>query len=346
MACTTPSSGPLARNRSSRRAAGWWRSFPRSSRSTPVAHPSSPPPAALRTPASSPRSARRWLNSGRSIPASTSSTSTSSSARWSSCPRSTWIRCAPCCLDARRAAGADRAAPAPGAPAIRPRHEQPARRGGLPGSAWLGFAFRSRFASRDRSLRAEAHRSAGRKKNRAAHSRRLPASRSLARWSRVLRRPSRRRAALAHRRASRRSPAAVAAPAVARRNVLKHRLRSRIRLLRSDLFAALQGEHYDLIVTNPPYVSALAMRRLPPEYRHEPRLALAAGRDGLDLVRRIVAAARAYLTPDGVLACEVGAARPALERAYPRLPFTWPAVSHPAGGVFLIGRAQLPADLE
>jgi len=137
-----------------------------------------------------------------------------------------------------------------------------------------------------------------------------------------------------------------AALVVARRNVLKHRLRSRIRLLRSDLFAALEGGHYDLIVTNPPYVATSAMRRLPPEYRHEPRLALAAGRDGLDLVRRIVAAARAYLTPDGVLACEVGAARPALERAYPRLPFTWPAVGHPAGDVFLIERAQLPADLE
>jgi ribosomal protein L3 glutamine methyltransferase len=88
------------------------------------------------------------------------------------------------------------------------------------------------------------------------------------------------------------------------------------------------------------------MRRLPPEYRHEPRLALAAGRDGLDLVRRILAAARAYLTSDGMLACEVGAARTAVERAYPRLPFSWPAVTHPAGGVFLIERAQLPADLE
>jgi ribosomal protein L3 glutamine methyltransferase len=137
-----------------------------------------------------------------------------------------------------------------------------------------------------------------------------------------------------------------AALAVARRNILKHRLRSRIRLLRSDLFAALEGERYDLIVTNPPYVSAPAMRRLPPEYRYEPRLALAAGRDGLDFVRRIVAAAGAYLTPGGVLACEVGAARPAVERAYPRLPLTWPAVSYPAGGVFLIERAQLPADLE
>ena len=137
-----------------------------------------------------------------------------------------------------------------------------------------------------------------------------------------------------------------AALVVAGRNVLKHRLRSRIRLLRSDLFAALEGEHYDLIVTNPPYVATSAMRRLPPEYRYEPTLALAAGRDGLDLVRRIVAAARAYLAPDGVLACEVGAARPGVERAYPRLPFTWPAVKHPAGGVFLIERAQLPADLE
>jgi ribosomal protein L3 glutamine methyltransferase len=139
------------------------------------------------------------------------------------------------------------------------------------------------------------------------------------------------------------SPAALV---VARRNVLKHHLRSRIRLLRSDLFTALEGEHYDVILTNPPYVSAPAMRRLPPEYRHEPRLALAAGRDGLDVVRRIVAAARACLAPEGVLACEVGAARPAVERAYPRLPFAWPAVSNPAGGVFLIRRAQLPENLE
>ena len=139
------------------------------------------------------------------------------------------------------------------------------------------------------------------------------------------------------------SPAALV---VARRNILKHQLGSRIRLLRSDLFAALEGECYDVILTNPPYVSAPAMRRLPPEYRYEPRLALAAGRDGLDVVRRIVAAARAYLTPDGVLACEVGATRPAVERAYPRVPFTWPAVGPAAGGVFLIERAQLPADLE
>jgi ribosomal protein L3 glutamine methyltransferase len=139
------------------------------------------------------------------------------------------------------------------------------------------------------------------------------------------------------------SPAALA---VAGRNVLKHHLGSRIRLLRSDLFAALEGEHYDVILTNPPYVSAPAMRRLPPEYRYEPRLALAAGRDGLDVVRRIVAAARTSLTPGGVLACEVGAARPAVERAYPQLPFAWPAVSNPAGGVFLIGRAQLPENLE
>jgi ribosomal protein L3 glutamine methyltransferase len=138
------------------------------------------------------------------------------------------------------------------------------------------------------------------------------------------------------------SPAALV---VARRNILKHHLGSRIRVLRSDLFAALQGEHYDVILTNPPYVSAPAMLRLPPEYRYEPRLALAAGRDGLDVVRRIIAAASAYLSPEGVLACEVGAGRPALERAYPRLPFTWPAVSPQTGGVFLIERAQLPMDL-
>jgi ribosomal protein L3 glutamine methyltransferase len=134
--------------------------------------------------------------------------------------------------------------------------------------------------------------------------------------------------------------------AVAARNVRRHRLGGRIRLLRSDLFGELQNERYDLIVTNPPYVSALSMRRLPAEYRFEPKLALAAGRDGLDLVRRIVGGARARLTRGGMLACEVGSARSAVERAYRRLPFTWPTLANPAGGVFLIKREKLPADLE
>ena len=128
---------------------------------------------------------------------------------------------------------------------------------------------------------------------------------------------------------------------VARINVARHRLRRRVRLLRSDLFDSLRGERYDLIVTNPPYVSASAIRALPPEYDYEPRAALAAGRDGLDFVRCILREATSHLNPRGLLVCEVGDARRALERAYPQLPFVWPETSDVAGCVFLLEREQL-----
>jgi ribosomal protein L3 glutamine methyltransferase len=117
------------------------------------------------------------------------------------------------------------------------------------------------------------------------------------------------------------SDVSTAALEVAKRNVRKHR--ARVRLVRSDLFHALKNERYDLILTNPPYVTARSMRRLPPEYRHEPRLALAAGEDGLDIVRRIVADAPSHLAPGGLLVCEVGDARPAVERALASLPLIW-----------------------
>lgn len=117
------------------------------------------------------------------------------------------------------------------------------------------------------------------------------------------------------------SPAALA---VARRNVRLHRLEGRVRPVRSDLFAALRGRRYDLIVTNPPYVPSPAMRRLPAEYRHEPALALEAGRSGLDLVARILAEAPAHLEKGGLLVCEVGDRRTALERKFARLPLLWP----------------------
>jgi ribosomal protein L3 glutamine methyltransferase len=129
---------------------------------------------------------------------------------------------------------------------------------------------------------------------------------------------------------------------VARINIARFKLQRRIRLVRSDLFAALEGEFYDLIVTNPPYVDRSTMRALPREYRHEPRLALAAGTDGLDAVRRILAQARAHLLPKGLLVCEVGDARRALERAYPRTPFAWPDTSDVSGCVFVLEREQLP----
>lgn len=115
-----------------------------------------------------------------------------------------------------------------------------------------------------------------------------------------------------------------AALAVARRNVSLHHLKRRIRLVRSDLFSALQAKRYDVILTNPPYVGSAAMRRLPPEYRYEPGLALAAGRRGLDVIARILSEARAHLTKNGVLVCEVGEGRHAVEKAWPGTAFLWP----------------------
>ena len=132
-----------------------------------------------------------------------------------------------------------------------------------------------------------------------------------------------------------------AALQVARRNVSNYRLSRRIRLARSDLFAALGRRRYDLIVSNPPYVRTSVMRRLPPEYRFEPALALAGGVDGLDIVHRILNAARRHLNPGGVLVVEVGHNRRRVERAYPRLAFTWAETSGGDDCVFLLSREQL-----
>jgi ribosomal protein L3 glutamine methyltransferase len=112
--------------------------------------------------------------------------------------------------------------------------------------------------------------------------------------------------------------------AVARKNVARHRLGRRVRIVRSDLFSALGERRYDLIVANPPYVAAPAMAALPAEYRHEPRLALAGGRNGLDLVARIVAQAGAHLEPGGALLCEVGESHPAARRRFRALRLEWP----------------------
>jgi ribosomal protein L3 glutamine methyltransferase len=114
-----------------------------------------------------------------------------------------------------------------------------------------------------------------------------------------------------------------AALEVAAENVRKHRFEKRIRLLRSDLFGGIRGR-YDLIICNPPYVSTPSMRRLPREYRYEPGIALAGGKRGLDHVARIIDESPRFLNPGGLLVCEVGDNKPALERAYPRTPFVWP----------------------
>ena len=129
--------------------------------------------------------------------------------------------------------------------------------------------------------------------------------------------------------------------AVAAANVARYRLAPRIRLMRGDLFDGLQGERFQVIVANPPYVTARSMKRLPREHRHEPTLALGGGEDGLELVRRILAGAHEHLSPDGVLVCEIGHNRVALERAYPRLPFTWLETSAGPEFVFLVEREHL-----
>ncbi len=129
--------------------------------------------------------------------------------------------------------------------------------------------------------------------------------------------------------------------AVARRNVADYKLGPRIRLVKSDLFSALSGKTYDLIVSNPPYVKAASMRRLPDEYRKEPEMALASGSDGLDHTRRILAEAARHLNPGGTLVVEIGRNRKALERAYPELPFEWPATSAGRGFVFVLPREAL-----
>jgi ribosomal protein L3 glutamine methyltransferase len=130
--------------------------------------------------------------------------------------------------------------------------------------------------------------------------------------------------------------------AVARHNVAAYRLRSRVRLVRSDLFDDLRGAPYDLIVANPPYVDAAAMKRLPAEYRREPRVALAGGADGLQFVRRIVADAGRFLRPGGLLVVEAGHHRRQVERAFARMPITWLETSAGDGLVFLLRRQDLP----
>ena len=131
--------------------------------------------------------------------------------------------------------------------------------------------------------------------------------------------------------------------AVARRNVADYGLGERIDLLRSDLYAELRDRRYDVIVSNPPYVTTRAMDALPPEYRHEPPLALAGGYDGLDLVRKIVVEAPRHLNDDGVLVVEVGSGRDAVEAAFPRLPFVWLTTPSSTDAVFLLTRRDLDA---
>jgi ribosomal protein L3 glutamine methyltransferase len=128
---------------------------------------------------------------------------------------------------------------------------------------------------------------------------------------------------------------------VARRNVAEHGLEDQIEVIQSDLFSALKGRRYDLIISNPPYVALEELDALPAEYRHEPRLGLAAGAAGLDVVLEILQQAADFLKRDGLLVVEVGNAQYALCETLPDAPFTWLEFERGGQGVFLLNAAQV-----
>jgi len=129
--------------------------------------------------------------------------------------------------------------------------------------------------------------------------------------------------------------------AVAKINVLRHNVEDQLQLHKADLFANLPSKKYDLIVSNPPYVSEQEMTDLPEEYRHEPVLGLEAGQQGLDMAIRILDEATDYLSPNGILVVEVGNSELALADTYPKTPFTWVEFERGGGGVFLLTAEQL-----
>ncbi|MFH1493717.1 MAG: 50S ribosomal protein L3 N(5)-glutamine methyltransferase [Pseudomonadota bacterium] len=128
---------------------------------------------------------------------------------------------------------------------------------------------------------------------------------------------------------------------VAQRNVTDYGLEEHIRLVQSDLFSNLEEQRYDVIISNPPYVNAPSVAALPPEYKHEPELALGSGEDGLDATRVILLEAPKHLNPGGVLVVEIGHNRDAVEMAFPDLPFSWLETSAGDEHVFLLREEQL-----
>ena len=129
--------------------------------------------------------------------------------------------------------------------------------------------------------------------------------------------------------------------AVAQMNIDRHAVQERVRAARADVFEGLAHEKFDVIVSNPPYVSAAEVAALPAEYQREPELGLLAGADGLSIVRRILSGAETFLRPEGILIVEVGNTEDALCAAYPNVPFTWLEFERGGGGVFMLTAEQL-----
>jgi len=131
--------------------------------------------------------------------------------------------------------------------------------------------------------------------------------------------------------------------AVAERNIRDYKLEGRVNPIESDLYENVPFKKYDLIVTNPPYVNASSMAKLPPEYLREPQIALHGGEDGMDLVRKIVAGAAERLTPEGILVVEIGNEAEYAEAAFGHLGLTWLTTSAGDDAVFLLTAEQLQA---
>ncbi len=128
---------------------------------------------------------------------------------------------------------------------------------------------------------------------------------------------------------------------VAEKNIRQHSLQGRVNVIQSDLFSSLDENRYDIIVSNPPYVSSSEMQALPEEYRQEPVLGLEAGAAGLDIVTPLLQRASSYLKPDGIMVVEVGLSDDALQERYPQVPFLWLEFERGGEGVFMLTADQL-----